>query len=147
MIREDLPSVRDVPRLAHVVAILLNLRFIPYPKLFVEVGEDVPKGSVRVGNDGRIVPSPMFVGRYGKKTLGECLVLVYALCVVLLLRLTCLMDYGVGDSGAVIFVWWRIYWICRWIWVLVRRITGVVLPYVVWDYQEEPVEVTLVGDM
>ena len=31
-------SVRDVPRLAHVVSFLFNIRFVPYPKLFVEVG-------------------------------------------------------------------------------------------------------------
>ena len=52
-----------------------------------------------------------------------------------------------GDSGAVIVVRWRVSLICWWIWVAVGRITGVVLPHVVWDYQEEPVEVTVVGDM
>ena len=82
---EDLPSVCDVPRLAHVVAILFYLRFVPYAKLFVEVGEGVPKGSVWVRYDGRIVPSPMLVGEDGKETLGECLVHVHALCEVLLL--------------------------------------------------------------
>ena len=77
----------------------------------------------------------------------ECLIHVIALCVDLMVRLPCLADYGVSDSGAVIVVRWRISWICWWIWVAVGRIAGVVLPHVVWDYQEEPVEVTLVGDM
>ena len=82
-----------------------------------------------------------------KKTLGECLVHVHALCVFLLLRLPFLADGGVGNSGDVIVVWWRISWICWWSWVAVGRIAGVVLPHVVWDYQEDPVEVTLVGEM
>ena len=85
MVIDDLPSVRDVPRLAHVVAILFFLRFVPYAKLIVEVGEGVPKGSFWVQYDGRIVPSPMFVGKDGQKKLGECLVHLHALCVVLLL--------------------------------------------------------------
>ena len=59
---EDLSSVRNVPRLAHVVSVLLNLRFVLYPKLFLEVSKGFPKGSVRVRNDGCIVTSPLFVG-------------------------------------------------------------------------------------
>ena len=62
---EDLPSVRDIPRLAHVVSVLINIRFVPYPKLFVEVGEGVPKGYVWVGNYGCIVTSPVFFGKDG----------------------------------------------------------------------------------
>ena len=89
----------------------------------------------------------MFVGEDGKETLGECLVHVHALCVVLLLRLPCLADDGVGNSGAVIVVWWRISWIYRWRWILVGRVAGVLLPHVVWDDQEEPVEATVVGDI
>ena len=131
----------------HVVAILFCLPFVPYPKLFVEVGEGVPKGSVWVQYDVRIVSSPMFVGKDGKETLGECLVHVHALCVVLLLILSYLADEGVGDSGAVIVVWWRISWICRWCWILVGCVAGVVLTHGVWYDQEELVEVTVVGDM
>ena len=63
----------------HVVAIMFYFRFVPYTKLFVEVGEGVPKGSVQVRYDGRIVPSPMFVGEDVKETIGECLVHVHAL--------------------------------------------------------------------
>ena len=100
-----------------VLAILFYLRFVPYPKLFVEVGKGVPKGSVQVRYDGRIVPSPMFVGEDGKETLGECLVNVHALYVVLLLILPCLAGDGVGDSGAVIVLRWRVPWICRGSWV------------------------------
>ena len=101
---EELPSVRDVPGLAHVVAVLFNLCFVPYPKIFVEVGKGVPNGSVRVRNDGRILPSPVFVGEDGKETLGECLVHVHALYLVLLFRLPYLADDGVGESGAVVVV-------------------------------------------
>ena len=144
---EDLPYVRDILRLAHVVSVLFNLLFVPYPKLFVEVEEVVPKGSVRIGNDGCIVPSPVFVGEYGEETLGECLVHVHALRIVLLVGLTCLADDGVGNRGAVIIVRWRVSWIWWWSWVAVGSIAGVVLPHVMWDYQEEPVEVTVVGDM
>ena len=130
---EDLPPVRDIPRLAHVVSVLFNLHFVPYPKLFVEVGEVVSKGSVRVGNDGCIVPSPVFVGKDGEETIGECLVHVHALCIVLLVGLPCLADDGIGDSGAIIVVRWRSPWICCGGWVEVGRITGVLLPNVVWD--------------
>ena len=38
-------------------------------------------------------------------------------------------------------------WICWWRWILARCVAGVVLPHVVWDDQEYPVEVTVVGDM
>ena len=89
----------------------------------------------------------MFVGEDGEETLCECLVHVHALCVVLLVGLPCLADDGAGNSGAVIIVRWRISWICQWSWVAVRRITGVILPHFVLDYQEEPVEFTLAGDM
>ena len=72
---------------------------------------------------------------------------MYALCIVFLVGLPCLADDGIGNSGAVIVVQWRFPWICRGSWVEVGNITDVVLPHVVWDYQEEPVEVTVVGDM
>ena len=115
--------------------------------MFVEVGEGVAKCSVWVGNDGFIVPSPVFVGKNGEETLGECLVHMHALCIVLLVGLPCLVYDGIGDSGAIILVRWRVPWIFRGGWVEVGRITGVVLPHVVWEYQEYPVEVTVVGDM
>ena len=61
--------------------------------------------------------------------------------------LPCLADDGVGNSGAVIVVRWRISWVCWWSWVAVGRVSGVLLPHVVWDYQEDPVEVTVVVNM
>ena len=70
-----------------------------------------------------------------------------ALGIVLLVGLTCLADDGISYRGAVIVVRWRVPWICRGSWVEVGRITGVEMPNVVWEYQEEPVEVKLVGDI
>ena len=52
--------------------------------MFIEVGKGVAKGSVQVGNDGCILPSPVFVGKDGEETLDECLVHVHPLCIVLL---------------------------------------------------------------
>ena len=89
----------------------------------------------------------MLVDEKGEETLGECLVHMHALGIFLLVGLTCLADYGIGYGGAVIVVRWRVPWICQRSWVEVGRINGVVLPHVLWDYQEEPVDVTLVGDM
>ena len=71
---------------------------------------------------------------------------MHALCVVLLVGLPCLVDDGVVNSGAVIVARWHISWIFRWSWVAFRRVAGVVLTHVVWDYQEDPVEVTVVGN-
>ena len=89
----------------------------------------------------------MLVGKNGEDTIGECLVNMHAIYIVLLVGLPCLADDGIGDRGAIIVVRWRVPWICRGSWVEVGRITGVVLPNVVWEYQEDPVEVTLVGEM
>ena len=72
---------------------------------------------------------------------------MHALCVFLLVGLPCLADGGVGNSGAIIVLRWRISWIFRWIWVAVGRVDGVLLPHVVWDYQEDTFEVTVVGKM
>ena len=99
------------------------------------MGKGVPKGSIWVGNNGRSVPSPMFIGKDVNETLGGFLVHVHAFCVVFLVRLPYLTDDSVGDSGAVIVVRWRISSIRWWSWVAVGYIAGVVLPHVVWDYQ------------
>ena len=131
----------------HFVSVLFDLRFVPDTKLFIEVGKGVDKCPVWVVNDGCIVPSPVLIGENGEEKLGECLVHMHALGIVLLVGLPCLVDDGISYRGAVIVVRWRVPWICRGRWVEVGRITGVVLPHVVWDYQEDPVEVTVVGDM
>ena len=88
----------------------------------------------------------MFVGKDGNKTLDQCLVHAHALCVVLLLRLPCLAYDVVGNIGADIVVWSHLLDMSVAL-DIGQEILGVVLPHVVWDYQEEPVEVTEVGDM
>ena len=72
---------------------------------------------------------------------------MHALGIFLLVGLPYLADDAISYSGAVIVVMWRVPWILRGSWVEVGRITGVVLPHVMWDYQEEPIEVTLVGEI
>ena len=126
---------------------MFDLCFVPDPKLFVEVGEGVAKFPVWFGNDGCIVPSSVLVRKNVEETIGECLVHMHALSIVLLVGLPCLVDDGIIYRRAVIVVQWRVPWICQGIWAEFGRITGVVLPRVVWDYEEEAVEVTVVGDM
>ena len=89
----------------------------------------------------------MLVVKNREETLGECLVHMHAVSILLLVGLPCLAYDGISYGGAVIVVRWRVPWICRGIWVEVGHITGVVLPHVVWDYQEDPFEVTVVGVM
>ena len=147
MVLDNLSAVRDVPRLAHVVSVFFGLCFVPDPKMFVEVGEGVAKCPVWVGNDGWIVSAPVIVGKNEEETLGECLVYMHALDIVLLVGLPFLTDEGISYSGFAIVVRWRVPWIFQGRWVEVWSITGVVLPHVLWDYKEDPVEVTVVGDM
>ena len=87
---------------------MFDIRIVPDPKLFIEVGEGVSKCPVWVRNNGCIVPSPMLVGENGEETLGECLVHMYALSIVLLVGLPCITDDGISYRGAAIAVRWRV---------------------------------------
>ena len=111
------------------------------------MGKGVAKFSVWDRNDAWILPYPLLFCEKGEKTLSKCLVHMHALGIFVLVGLPCLADDGIGYSGAVMVVRWRVHWICRGRCVEVGRITGVVLPHVMWDYQEEPVEFKVVGDM